>query len=64
MELKTDVIYKQTVDSQVGYELWKFTGQTMDGPYGKLYCMESQRYNGGYQWFDDEELNDFTQQND
>ena len=63
MELKTDVIYKQTVDSQVGYELWKFTGQTMDGPYGKLYCMESQRHNGGYQWFDNEDLKYFTQQN-
>jgi len=63
MELKIDVIYKQMVDSQVGYELWKFTGMTMDGPCGKLYCMENQRFNGGYQWFDDEELNDFTQQN-
>ena len=63
MELKTDVIYKQTVDSQVGYEFWKFTGDIMDGPNGKLYCMESQRYNGGYQWFDNEDLKYFTQQN-
>ena len=63
MNLKTNVIYKQTTDSQVGYELWRFTGETMDGPSGVLYCMESQRYNGGYQWFDDEDLKCFTQQN-
>lgn len=64
MELKTNVIYKQKVDSQLGYELWKFTGKTMDGPDGVRYCMENQYYNGGYQWFNDKDLSELTQQND
>ena len=46
--------YRETVNSQQGYEDWEFTGNTMKGPDGKtLYAMKSDR---GVQWFEEDEV--------
>lgn len=46
--------YRETVNSQQGYEDWEFTGNTMKGPDGKtLYAMKSDR---GVQWFEEDEI--------
>lgn len=47
-------VYRETVNSQQGYEDWEFTGNTKKGPDGKtLYAMKSER---GVQWFDEDEV--------
>ena len=47
-------VYRETVNSQQGYEDWEFTGNTKKGPDGKtLYAMKSDR---GVQWFDEDEV--------
>lgn len=53
MKLKVGAYYKQYVISSIGYEVWQFTGQTRETPYGLWYCMESDR---GFEWFDDVDL--------
>lgn len=46
--------YRETVNSQQGYEDWEFTGNTKKGPDGKtLYAMKSDR---GVQWFEEDEV--------
>lgn len=46
--------YRETVNSQQGYEDWEFTGDTRKGPDGKtLYAMKSDR---GVQWFEEDEV--------
>lgn len=47
-------VYRETVNSQQGYEDWEFTGNTKKGPDGKtLYAMKSDR---GVQWFEEDEV--------
>lgn len=46
--------YRETVNSQQGYEDWEFTGNIKKGPDGKtLYAMKSDR---GVQWFEEDEV--------
>lgn len=53
MELKVGAYYKQKVTSSIGYEVWQFTGETQETPYGLWHCMGNDR---GFEWFDDEDL--------
>ena len=57
-ELDKGKIYKQTTDSIQGFELWEFTGETFETPFGLWYCFWNDR---GYYYFDDKDLKDFEE---
>ena len=60
-ELVTGGIYRQKVDSSIGYEDWTYTGLTKetDLPCGTIYAFQDDI--GGTQWFDEADICEFEQ---
>lgn len=46
-------VYRQPVDSKIGYEDWEYTGNTVDMPFGTIYAFKNDL---GTYWFDEHDI--------